>query len=1017
MPSVGLVELDAHLFGTFSVAVNGERIEDQSWGRTAALRLVKLLLVTPGHDVGREIAGETLWPEMDAEHQAANVRKALHFARRAIERRGVVVLVADRQRIRVSPAVHLRLDLDDFVGAWERLERQSSDSSISGWDARLLLRLGARELLPDDQYEEWLAGLRERVALRWRALAIQAARERISEGRSREAESLLETVLFRDPADEEAHRLLIELLVSQRRHHAARQQFYLCRRELADAYGTEPAPETTALLAQLDGTPNRPGGVGRADSREPRFVGRRTELARIEAVIDEVAAGMGRCVVVRGPAGVGKTRLLEHASEELRDLGWRVISGRGIEAAGGLTYAPIASALAQLTSQDVEGLREPAASAAAFLAPRLGRRPSISFAHPAALASGVAAIVEELTASVPMALTIDDAQWLDEPTAVLVMELQRATSRRPFLLLLGVRTDEVVTAWVEEFLYALTIEGTSELELGPMRPRDVTGLVTAHLGGLHLDARLHEFLVERAAGNALFCLELARTLRDDGRIALSDRSWRTVGRLETSRVPTTVTRLVRSRTSRLDPHAVEILMLAAESGDSFRFARLASATSDSPEDVLEALDEGLRVGLLVEAGAGYRFRHPLFRAALRHQLPPGRRARLLYSAARTLAGSTDPTDPLAVAAAVKGGVDPAAVAERALAAAEAGLPEATSFAVAFGIAAGIRQASLFQGDIARLTLERSIALWRPMSDSQRAHFGASRGLRVLGDLLTAAGQDDAATAIYREAIEAAREPGELAEAWVAMAWVPYRHGDYWSSLTIFDEALALSDEPLVRVALLIESGWLHHRQNRQAEALALLREATEMSRGPGMELWRMRALDSVAGPLEKLGDGDAALASLQEALTIAIRLRDAVWEQRVRTHLVFRLTRAGAPSRARPHLDRAIELSRLSGDCYAQAVAMRAAAEMEFEIGDLAAAEARLSDEVTLLHEVGGNARHEAVAHARWAHVAHLRGNGAVRDMQAAVALDRAAQAGLADAEFAKRVASHVSQRAWVPSM
>jgi DNA-binding SARP family transcriptional activator len=245
----GTTRLDVRVFGTFTVSVDGRPVGGGSWGRSSAMRLFKLLLVTPGHRLLRESAAEWLWPEMDARHQAVNLRKALHFARKAIGP-DVQVILAEGPRLSLDGPVELRLDLDDWRTAAERLRSDpgARTASETDRDVGLVVRLGGDELLPDDPYEDWLTEPREHVAMVWRSFAIEAARGAVARGRRTEAHELLDRLLDRDPADEEAHRLLIALLAVEGRHHAARRQFVRCRRELAEAFGVEPAAETLAAL-------------------------------------------------------------------------------------------------------------------------------------------------------------------------------------------------------------------------------------------------------------------------------------------------------------------------------------------------------------------------------------------------------------------------------------------------------------------------------------------------------------------------------------------------------------------------------------------------------------------------------------------------------------------------------------------------------------------------------------------------------------------------------------------------
>ncbi|XVV16618.1 ATP-binding protein [Actinoplanes sp. CA-131856] len=70
----------------------------------------------------------------------------------------------------------------------------------------------------------------------------------------------------------------------------------------------------------------------------PHLRGREKELERLTAVLDETATGQGQALVLRGPAGIGKTTLLAHAAAEARGRGWRVLRAAGVQAEVNLPY-------------------------------------------------------------------------------------------------------------------------------------------------------------------------------------------------------------------------------------------------------------------------------------------------------------------------------------------------------------------------------------------------------------------------------------------------------------------------------------------------------------------------------------------------------------------------------------------------------------------------------------------------------------------------------------------------------
>ena len=244
------VLLRARVLGGFELVVHERSLIARDWTRTSAARLVKLLLVTPGHRLSREAAGEILWPGRAPRQSRANVRKAIHFARRTLG--PDPVLEADRGWIQLDPAV-IDLDIDRLEAAFQLVSERTVDGRIdSDLDraAADVLRLGAMDLLPDDPYEDWLAAPRERLRAGWQRTALDAARTAQALGRVDEAHALLDTMLGRDPADEAAHRVAIELYAAEGRRAQAREQIARCRAALRDIDAT-PSPATRALFAQI----------------------------------------------------------------------------------------------------------------------------------------------------------------------------------------------------------------------------------------------------------------------------------------------------------------------------------------------------------------------------------------------------------------------------------------------------------------------------------------------------------------------------------------------------------------------------------------------------------------------------------------------------------------------------------------------------------------------------------------------------------------------------------------------
>src|ERR1700759_1720357 len=137
------------------------------------------------------------------------------------------------------------------------------------------------------------------------------------------------------------------------------------------------------------------------------LVGREDERRRLEALLDAARTGRSGALLLRGPAGIGKTALLRWA-ESAAD-GFRVLRARGIQSESGIPFAGLAELIAPLLEllDDVPPVQAGALRGALALAPGTS---ADRFTVPAALLSLLARAAEDG----PVLLVVDDAQWLDE---------------------------------------------------------------------------------------------------------------------------------------------------------------------------------------------------------------------------------------------------------------------------------------------------------------------------------------------------------------------------------------------------------------------------------------------------------------------------------------------------------------------------------------------------------------------------------------------------------------------------
>lgn len=192
----------------------------------------------------------------------------------------------------------------------------------------------------------------------------------------------------------------------------------------------------------------------------PMLVGRDGDVAALVREVDASAAGIPRFVIVRGEAGIGKSRLVQEATEAARGQGAQVLVGECLDiGSGGLPYLPIASALRGLVRavapETLESLLGPARGDLAAIAPELaadGQATQIADPAPGMLPSGLgqARLFERmlglfgaLSEAGPTVLVIEDVHWIDRATRDLVTFLSRNLTTERLAIILTCRVDDL----------------------------------------------------------------------------------------------------------------------------------------------------------------------------------------------------------------------------------------------------------------------------------------------------------------------------------------------------------------------------------------------------------------------------------------------------------------------------------------------------------------------------------------------------------------------------------------------
>jgi DNA-binding CsgD family transcriptional regulator len=318
----------------------------------------------------------------------------------------------------------------------------------------------------------------------------------------------------------------------------------------------------------------------------PALVGRDREQAVVDQLLLDVRSGHSRALVLRGEAGIGKTALLD--AIVARATGMAVVRLSGVQSEAELAYGALYPLWSRFTEQGVSRLPEPQGFAlrAAF-GVETGAPPNV-FLVGLAILNGLADLSEQHS----LLLAVDDAHWLDQPSAQTLSFVARRLQAEGIGLVLAARE------------ISAELEGLLELPIDGLAPEDARRLLKSVLRVDVDEAILQRFIAE-TEGNPLAVLELSPGLASpDPEGMFSRRDARGLwGHLEDS---------FRRRIQALSEEAQKLLLIAATepSGDPLVFWRAVDLLGLS-RDAAGVLQEA---GLL-RVGTSVVFRHPLVRSA------------------------------------------------------------------------------------------------------------------------------------------------------------------------------------------------------------------------------------------------------------------------------------------------------------------------------------------------------------------------------------------------------------------
>ena len=627
--------------------------------------LLGLLLLSPGRVVSSDEMIDRLWAGASPHDALGTLQVHVSRLRKSLQDANAGIELISRK-----PGYQAELDPDELDAT--SFERQLGEgrAAMTGGDpitaaGRLAegLSLWRGSVLADVVFSgPAIAEITRLEEARVRTMELWVEAE-LASGRHREMVSRLEALVAEHPLQEQLWGSRMLALYRSERQGDALHAFQELRTLLSEDLGIDPSPAIRALhesiLRQepsLDWVPpdirTAAVPVGPADrvtlpaeflSCEPAdFVGREPELEWLRGIWDRVLAGRCELALLTGEAGIGKTRIAAHFAQELNAAGANILLGRCDEDAI-VPYQPFVEAIRRyVLSSPMDVLRtrlgDRRAAELARLIPELRERiPDLpepprgeAETQRYRLFESIASFLYEFSAAAPLLVVVDDLHWADRSTLLLLRHLVRQGEAARILFLASYRETEASSGnALADLLADLRRERIGErLRMEGFSFPEVAALCR-HYARKEEDLPTPVFveaLRRETQGNPFFIDEVLRSLSVQA--TSGEQPWASAARVEEIDLPESVREVVGRRLLRLGRDARDLLSIASAIGAEFDVDLVERLMDASGERILDAIEESVEAGVLVDQQTRYAFSHALIRRALYDGLSGIRRVRL-----------------------------------------------------------------------------------------------------------------------------------------------------------------------------------------------------------------------------------------------------------------------------------------------------------------------------------------------------------------------------------------------------
>jgi DNA-binding SARP family transcriptional activator/tetratricopeptide (TPR) repeat protein len=611
--------------------LGGQAISDDATGtaRTWSSRsvaLVAFLVAHAGSPQTRQRIAGLFWPDSTDAQALTNLRRELHHLRQVLGDEPSPLVVTSRD-LCWRDTETCRVDVRTFG-----MERQAALAAAATDNSAGVLAHAARavaayqgDFLPG-MYDDWLLDARSALERQCIDLCDLLCETRARTGDLTGAVDVARRRIQLQPLEEVGYRTLMQLHADLGDRAGAVSTYHHCASVLERELGVDPDQATRTTLDRLLARerpaaaplPTIEPAAGRSGLAAAQLFGRSREFDLLQGRWRTAATGRPSLVLVRGGAGVGKTRLVTEVADLARSQGAVVASTQCFGTSGRLALAPVADWLRNPAVQSATATLDPVwqvevdrlvPSAKDHEGPGVGARAMVDAWQRHRFFEGMARAL--IGVGRPMLLVLDNLQWCDQETLAFLTFCLGLTTDAPVMVAGTLRNDDLdEKSELLDWTARMRATGMlTELALGPLEVRDTARLAEAISGRPLFEDDTH-LLQATTGGFPLYVVEAARSIVDLG---------------DTPRPVGDFTAVLSNRLEQVTPAVREVAGLAAAVGRNFTLDLLTEASDLDADTVVQAIDELWRRRIVREFRDGYDFSHDLLRETAYAQISPPKR--------------------------------------------------------------------------------------------------------------------------------------------------------------------------------------------------------------------------------------------------------------------------------------------------------------------------------------------------------------------------------------------------------